>query len=113
TGGTDTIARRDHGAVDVILPSDIARRVEILEDFEKAAMGWLWATDSEARLTYISQSAADKLGCPIDDLLARPLIALFETDPDNPDERSDRPLNFQIKARNKLTDLVVRFLSPA
>ena len=111
TGGADNYARRDYGGVDVILPSDTTRRVEVLDDFERAAMGWLWATDSDGRLTYISQSAADKLNCPIEELLARPLVELFETDPDNPDERSDRPLNFQLKARNKLTDLVVRFLS--
>ena len=28
---------------------------------------------------------------------------LFETDPDNPDERSDRPLKFQFSARSKLS----------
>jgi hypothetical protein len=33
---------------------------------------------------------------------------LFETDPDNPDEKSDRPLNFQINARSKIHDQTVR-----
>ena len=93
----------------IITAADAARRLEVLDDFEQAGIGWIWATDSENRLIYISESAAKKLGRPVDDLRGRPLIQLFETDPDNPDERSDRPLKFQLSVRNKLTDLVLRF----
>jgi diguanylate cyclase (GGDEF)-like protein len=93
----------------IITPADSARRLEVLDDFEQAGIGWIWATDGENRLIYISESAAEKLGRPASDLLGQPLIQLFETDPDNPDERSDRPLKFQLSARNKLTDLVLRF----
>ncbi|HEX9806123.1 MAG TPA: EAL domain-containing protein [Alteraurantiacibacter sp.] len=112
TGGSNTGSQRDYGSVDVVTASDTKRRVEVLDDFEKAGIGWLWATDNEGHLIYISESAAEKLGFPIEDLLAHPLIELFETDPDNPDERSDRPLNFQLKARNRISDLVVRFIRP-
>ncbi len=98
----------DYGSAEVIRSADAKRRLEILDDFERAGIGWLWATDPEARLIYISENAAEKLGRSIEELLAKPLLTLFETDPDNPDERSDRPLNFQLSARNKITDQTVR-----
>ncbi len=94
----------------VITAADSAGRLGILDDFEQAGIGWIWATDGEGRLIYVSDSAGAKLGHPVTDLLGQPLIELFETDPDNPDQGSDRPLKFQLSARNKLTDLVVRFL---
>jgi diguanylate cyclase (GGDEF)-like protein len=96
----------------VITAADSAARLTVLDDFEQAAIVWIWATDADNRLIYISESAAEKLGRPPLDLLGHPLIELFETDPDNPDERSDRPLKFQLSARNKLTDLVMRFVIP-
>src|ERR1700754_2075340 len=91
----------------VVSSVDAASRLAILDDFEQAGIGWIWASDATGRLIYISQSAADKLGRPPDPLLGQPLVALFETDPDNTE--SERPLNFQLSARNKLVDLVVRF----
>ncbi len=97
------------GSVAVIRPQDSARRLEVLDDFEHAGIGWLWATDDEARLIYISENAAEKLNQPIDLLLGQPLITLFETDASHPGERSDRPLNFQLTARNKILDQTVRF----
>ena len=97
------------GPAGVITAADSAARLTVLDDFEQAGIGWIWATDSENRLIYISESAGAKLGHEVIDLLGHPLIQLFETDPDNPDERSDRPLKFQLSARNKLTDLVMRF----
>ena len=97
------------GAVAVITASDHNRRLELLDDYEQAGIGWLWATDDQAHLIYISENAAAKLDRPIKDLLAQPLTALFETDNANPGERSDRPLNFQLTARNKIVDQTVRF----
>ena len=96
----------------VVTAADSAARLGVLDDFEQAGIGWIWATDAENRLIYISESAGDKLGRPVLDLLGHPLIELFETDPDNPDERSDRPLKFQLSARNKLTDLIMRYAAP-
>jgi diguanylate cyclase (GGDEF)-like protein len=71
-------------------------------------MGWIWAADAEGRLIYLSENAAEKIGRPVDLLLARPLVLLFETDPDNPDDKSERPLNFQLNAHSKINDLTVR-----
>ena len=95
----------------LVTAHDRDSRLAILDDFEQAGIGWIWASDATGRLIYVSQNAADKLGRPIGELLGKPLVALFETDPDNPDEKSDRPLNFQLSARNKITDLTVRFAS--
>lgn len=106
-GGSGSSA--DYGSVGVILPGDAARRLEVLDDFEQAGIGWLWATDAEGRLIYISENAVQKLDQPITKLLAQPLLSLFETDPDNP-EKSDRPLNFQLRAHNKIVDQTVRLM---
>nr|WP_243414956.1 EAL domain-containing protein [Altererythrobacter segetis] len=96
-------------AAGVITAADSAARLGVLDDFEQAGIGWIWATDSDNRLIYISDSAGQKLGRPVLELLGHPLIELFATDADNPDERSDRPLKFQLSARNKLNDLIMRF----
>ena len=106
--GEKSPAPVNYGSVAVIRPVDAKRRLEVLDDFEQAGIGWLWATDAAARLIYISENAAEKLNRSIEELLAKPLISLFETDPDDPDNRSGRPLNFQLNARNKITDLTVR-----
>jgi diguanylate cyclase (GGDEF)-like protein len=95
----------------LVTAHDRDSRLAILDDLEQAGIGWIWASDATGRLIYVSQNAADKLGRPIGELLGQPLVALFETDPDNPDEKSDRPLKFQLSARNKITDLTVRFAS--
>ena len=109
--GSGAADRIDYGDVAVIRPGDSARRLQVLDEFEQAGMGWIWATDAEGRLIYLSETASEKLGKPVEELLAQPLVALFETDPDNPDERSDRPLNFQLNARSKIHDLTVRVIT--
>ncbi|MCB2047300.1 MAG: EAL domain-containing protein [Novosphingobium sp.] len=93
----------------VILPGNTKARLGVLEDFEKAGFGWLWASDAEGRLIYISESATQSTGREPTEILGRHLTELFETDPDNPDERSDRPFKFQLSARSRIIDLVVRF----
>jgi diguanylate cyclase (GGDEF)-like protein len=93
----------------VIRPDDAKARLGILEDFERAGFGWLWASDADGCLIYISESAAQSTGKQPADILGKHLTELFETDPDNPDERSDRPFKFQLSARSRIVDLVVRF----
>ena len=106
-------SRNDYGSVAVIAPHDNARRLELLDDFESGGFAWMWATDAEGRLIYVSASAAARLEKPLTELLAQPFVALFETDTENPDERgAGRPLKFQLSARNKLVDMTVRFAPP-
>ncbi|HNW18947.1 MAG TPA: GGDEF domain-containing protein, partial [Sphingorhabdus lacus] len=57
-----------YGSVAVITANDANRRLEVLDDFEHAGIGWLWATDAEFRLIYISENAAEKLSRPIEEL---------------------------------------------
>ncbi|MEQ1689407.1 MAG: PAS domain-containing protein, partial [Sphingopyxis sp.] len=93
----------------IIKPKDTARRLELLDDFEQAGIGWIWATDQLGRLIYISENAAAQLGHSADVLLAQSLAELFEVDTANPDAKSDRPLKFLLAANKKIVDLVVRF----
>ncbi|HWT29940.1 MAG TPA: PAS domain-containing protein, partial [Propylenella sp.] len=72
----------DYGDVAVIGPGDSARRLQVLDDFEQAGIGWIWASDGEGRLIYLSDHAFEKLGRSAGELLAQPLTALFEIDPD-------------------------------
>ncbi|MEO9599777.1 EAL domain-containing protein [Parasphingorhabdus sp.] len=95
-------------SVSVITSDDYARRVEILDDFEQAGISWLWATDADGHLVYLSEKAAENLNKPINELLATPMTALFENDPDNPDEKSDRPFKYHMSRRSKVSDLIVR-----
>jgi len=106
----NTGAGEGAGGPAVIGPGDSARRLQVLDEFERAGIGWIWASDEEGRLIYLSDDAIDTLGRAPSEVLAQPLIALFETDPDNPDERSDRPLPFQLNARAKINQLVVRVI---
>ncbi len=104
----DSAKSADEENVSVIKSDDYARRIEILDDFEQAGISWLWATDAEGRLVYLSEKAAENLNKPIGDLLATSLTSLFENDPDNPDEKSDRPFKYHLSKRSKINDLVVR-----
>lgn len=88
-------------------PDASARRLEILDDFEQAGINWLWATDAQGNLIYLSEKAAKNLHKPLDELLGIPLVSLFKNDPDNPDEKSDRPFKFHLSKRSKINDLVV------
>ncbi|MEP2102103.1 MAG: EAL domain-containing protein [Parasphingorhabdus sp.] len=92
----------------VITSENQAKRLEVIDDFEQAGINWLWATDADGRFVYLSEKAAESLNLPVSEILSQPFTSLFENDPDNPDEKSDRPLNYQLSKRSKLHDLVVR-----
>ncbi|QTD55939.1 putative bifunctional diguanylate cyclase/phosphodiesterase [Parasphingorhabdus cellanae] len=95
-------------SVAAISSNNQATRLEVLDDFEQAGINWLWATDAEGRFVYLSEKAAENLKIPVSEILTQPFTSLFENDPDNPDEKSDRPLHYQLSKRSKLRDLVVR-----
>ncbi|MGX7952245.1 putative bifunctional diguanylate cyclase/phosphodiesterase [Tsuneonella sp. HG249] len=87
-------------------------RSAVLDDFEQTGIAWIWASDAEGHLSYLSSAAADALDIAMPTLLGQPLANLFETDPDDPDNGSGRPLGFQLKARNRISDVVVRCALP-
>lgn len=87
-----------------------ALRLAVFTDIERAASGWFWATDPAGHLSYISPAACERFGVSGQQLLGEPFTGLFETDPDNPGERSDRPLQFQLGAHSRLCDVTVRLV---
>lgn len=105
-GGSDA-----NGGIAVIRAQDTARRLELLNDFEQAGIGWIWATDAGGHLIYISENAAAKVGADVDALLGQPITDLFEIDRDDPSSKSDRPLKFILAARNRISDVIVRLIT--
>ncbi|QDM40205.1 EAL domain-containing protein [Altererythrobacter sp. TH136] len=87
-------------------------RLSVLEDFEQTGLAWIWASDADGVLSYLSPGAAEAMGLPLANLLGRPLATLFETDPEHPDTHSARPLGFQISAHNRIVDVTVRCALP-
>ena len=53
------IAERLEAAV--IEAEDSAARLAVIDDFEQAGIGWIWASDDEGRLIYLSDSALETL----------------------------------------------------
>jgi diguanylate cyclase (GGDEF)-like protein/PAS domain S-box-containing protein len=100
----------DIGDAGAVAALDARRRLELLDDFERAAMGWFWASDKDGMITYMSASAVEQLGMAMDEVLGRPLVAIFEADPDDPDQKSDRPFKFQLSSRSKINELTVRIV---
>ena len=83
-------------------------RMRVLDEFDKAGIGWIWATDSSGKLIYLADRAIERLGCSKDELIGQPIEDIFEID-ESSAESSGRSLKFQIKARNKIRDQVVLF----
>ncbi len=89
---------------------DAAHRLAVFEDIERTISGWFWATDAAGCLSYISPAACERFGVPAEQLVGQPFVSLFETDPENPGERSDRPLQFHFGAHARLNDVTVRLM---
>ena len=96
-------------ALQPISSADLKRRVELLDSFENAGLGWFWATDNQGRLIYVSENAAEKIGCTSQDLVGRHLTEVFDPDmEDQPEAQAQRPLSFLLGARNSITQLIVK-----
>jgi len=52
-------------------------KLAMLEELERSGMGWFWASDQKGVLTYLSAAIAERLEIPLEDLLGKPLAALF------------------------------------
>ena len=86
-----------------------ALRARVLDEYDRAGIGWIWATDAAGNLIYLADKAAEMLGVGTDDLIGKPLDELFEIDSSGSEEGNARPLRFQLKARQKIRDQIVRF----
>ncbi|MGN3973363.1 EAL domain-containing protein [Tsuneonella sp. SYSU-LHT278] len=85
-----------------------ASRLALLDQFEEAGLGWFWATDASGTLNYMSASAAHQIGRTPDEIVGTPLSALFLPERDEDEARAERPLAFQLRARNSMFELPVR-----
>jgi diguanylate cyclase (GGDEF)-like protein len=85
-------------------------RLALLDEFEQAGISWIWATDADGALLYLSSGAAEALPQSPGALLGKPLTALFEVDDALPENQSARPLTFQMTAKNRIADQVVAFV---
>ncbi|WP_428028517.1 EAL domain-containing protein, partial [Altererythrobacter sp.] len=54
-------------------------KLAMLSELERSGLGWFWSTDSEGRITYLSAAIADRLGVPMEDVLGKPLQAVFKS----------------------------------
>ena len=95
---------------DVPPPGDVAHRLAVFEDIERSHSVWFWATDAAGRLTYLSPAACERFGLAAETLVGQPFTSLFETDPENPGERSDRPLQFLLGAHARIADVIIRLV---
>jgi diguanylate cyclase (GGDEF)-like protein/PAS domain S-box-containing protein len=86
-----------------------ALRARVLDEYDRAGIGWIWATDAAGNLIYLADKATEMLGVGTDDLIGKPLDELFEIDSSGSEEGNARPLRFQLKARQKIRDQIVRF----
>ena len=102
---SEDIAPDGEAAPDQPAPVD---RVTLLDTFEAAGLGWFWATDSENRLTYLTDTAFERYGWLKPKLIGRPLTDLFSIATDEDSVRKDRPLAFLLGARNTISVLPVR-----
>jgi PAS domain-containing protein len=57
--------------------SEREQAILLLQDYEASGAGWFWSTDSEGRITYISDCVARQLGSSRSDLLGKTFHTLF------------------------------------
>ena len=104
----DEDAASDEAPLRPIAASDAIRRVELLDSFEAAGLGWFWATDAQGRLIYLSDNAAEKLGWSDGEAIGKPLGELFIPERADDPNKPQRPLAFLLSARNSISQLNVR-----
>ena len=96
----------------LISHADLRRRVQLLDSFENAGLGWFWATDGQGRLIYLSENAIEKLGDEGASLMGKQLTEVFEPETDESlDQQVQRPLPFLLGARNSISQLVVKVIA--
>ncbi len=90
--------------------SQLARKAEMLDSFERAGLGWFWATDAKGRLSYLSESAYDQLGWDKASVLGTSIADLFLPDESavgSDEGRVERPLSFLLGTRAEISNLIV------
>ncbi|WP_241461626.1 putative bifunctional diguanylate cyclase/phosphodiesterase [Aurantiacibacter luteus] len=94
-------------AVATVSPLKDSERLALLDSFEQSGVAWLWSTDAEGRVTYLSPTASECLA-GAGTILGQPFGKLFETVRDGDHEHGGRPLSFMMSARTRFSDQTVR-----
>ncbi|MDC0887112.1 EAL domain-containing protein [Altererythrobacter sp.] len=84
----------------------LTRAIDILTDYEETEQGWFWETDRRGQLTYISDAVAKRIEVNMDELIGRPITALFDLNENN--QESERTITFHLSARSAFQELAVR-----
>lgn len=108
-GGRKKAPEPQETVVDEPTVLDASLRARVLDEFERAGVGWIWATDKHGNLCYLSENAVKALDKPEEELLGRPIETVFEVDTDSPGREEARPLKFQVKSQKKIREQVVRY----
>jgi len=87
---------------------DKASRADLLGSLEDSDLGWFWASDADGRIIYISNPAAEKIGKPVDEIIGCDITDVFQQAEDDKDAGRDRPLKFQLAARNSIKRMTVK-----
>lgn len=88
--------------------SDDNSRARLLVSLEKSDLGWFWSSDASGKLSYISSSAAQRIGVPADELVGHTLTEIFLPVEETETTSHERPLQFQLAARNSIKPVTVR-----
>ena len=90
-------------------PLKVMSRLELLDSFENAGLGWFWASDSLNRLIYLSPAALKTIGAGEKDVVGQSLGEFFHQDEEN--VREGRPLKFLLSARGSISNHPVKIAS--
>ncbi len=106
-------SRRKNSGVDAeakaaLRSFDHASRASLLQSLEKSDLGWFWASDAEGRLVYLSDPAAQRIGRPFSDINGRSITEVFQPVENSEDRGTQRPLKFQLAARNSIKPVTVK-----
>ena len=87
---------------------------QLLAEFEHGGKAWLWETNIDGRLTYISKQLATSLTGEADSLLGTPLTDLILPDDGSEMDSAsgERTLGFHLSTRLPFSDLIVRANAP-
>lgn len=86
---------------------DHAGRAALLQSLENSDLGWFWASDAKGRMIYISSPAAKRAGKPADEIEGMSITELFLPAEGSEDGGEQRPLKFQLAARNSIKPTTV------
>ncbi len=79
-----------------------ANRTKLLESLENSDLGWFWASDADGKIVYLSEPAIQRLGVPLEEIAGKLAVDLFHPVQSHEDGGRERPLKFQMAARNSI-----------